>query len=77
METQTVQTENESLLRDINSKALLNTDNEAYNSYRMRKNIFSRQKEEVTENRHRLDRIEEDMLEIKSLLRSLAQNRGN
>jgi hypothetical protein len=77
METQTVQTENESLLRDINSKALLNTNSEAYNSYRMRKNIFNRQKKEVTETHERLNRIEEDMLEIKSLLRSLAQNRGN
>lgn len=73
MEKQTVQTENESLLRDINSKALLNTDTEAYSSYRMRKNIFNRQKEEVEATRQRLDRIEDDMLEIKALLRSLAQ----
>lgn len=76
MENQTVQTENESLLRDINSKALLNTDVEGYNSYRMRKNIFNRQKQETEATKERLDRIEQDMLEIKDLLRTLAQ-KGN
>lgn len=61
------------LVRDIESKALLNTDRAGLNKYLMDREVAKRQQSEQVETKNRLSRLEEDMSEIKSLLRQLAQ----
>lgn len=65
------------MVRDIHSKALLNTDRAGLNDYYMKREIAKRQNSVQTETKQRLDTIESEMQEIKSLLRDLLQVRGN
>lgn len=55
-------------VRDINSKAILNTDRKGLEDYLMRKEIAKKQNLEAQETKQRLNRIEEEMSEIKKLL---------
>lgn len=57
-----------SFVRDINSKAILNTDRRGLEEYLMKKEIAKKQNQESQETKQRLNRIEEDMSEIKKLL---------
>ena len=57
-----------SFVRDINSKAILNTDRKGLEDYLMRKEIAKKQNQEAQETKQRLNKIEEDMQEIKKLL---------
>ena len=57
-----------SFVRDINSKAILNTDRKGLEDYLMRKEIAKKQNQEAQETKQRLTKIEEDMQEIKKLL---------
>lgn len=68
-----VRIEGTNLVRDVESKAILNTDRAGLNKYLMDREIAKRQQSEQTETKNRLTRLEEDMSEIKSLLRQLAQ----
>lgn len=68
--------ENQSLVRDIHSKAVLSTDINALNEYLMKREIAKKQSEEKEETKMRLIKLEEDMNEIKSLLAEIAQLRG-
>jgi len=72
-----VQIPETTLVRDIHSKALLNTDRAGLNDYYMKREIAKRQNSVQTETKQRLDTIESEMQEIKSLLRDLLQVRGN
>jgi hypothetical protein len=56
------------LIRDIHSKAVLNTDKAGLNDYMMKREIAKKQKEEQSETKMRLAQLEEDMSEIKNLL---------
>jgi len=63
------------LIRDINSKAVLNTDKAGLNDYMMKREIAKKQKEEQTETKMRLAQLEQDMSEIKNMLVEIAQMR--
>ena len=61
-----------SLVRDIHSKAVLNTDKAGLNDYMMKRDIAKKQQEEQSETKMRLAQLEEDMTEIKNLLIEIA-----
>ena len=60
------------LIRDINSKAVLNTDKAGLNDYMIKRDIAKKQQEEQSETKMRLAQLEEDMTEIKNLLIEIA-----
>jgi hypothetical protein len=64
------------LVRDTHSKAILNNDRQALDEYLMKKEIAKKQNEEKQETKIRLEKLEEDMNEIKVLLMEIAQLRG-
>ena len=71
---ETVKTENQSYVRDIHSKALLNTDRVALENHRQRKKFIDDQAKEWQLMKSKVDElntVREEMLEIKSLLREL------
>jgi hypothetical protein len=63
-----VRIEDTSLIRDIHSKAILNTDKAGLNEYLMKREIAKKQQAEQLQNKDRLAKLEEDMSEIKNLL---------
>jgi hypothetical protein len=70
-----VRIQDTALVRDIHSKAILNTDRKGLNDYLMKREIAKKQQEEQSETKLRLAKLEEDMSEIKSLLRDIAEMR--
>ena len=60
------------LIRDMNSKAVLNTDKAGLNDYMMKRDIAKKQQEEQSETKMRLAQLEEDMTEIKNLIIEIA-----
>lgn len=70
-----IQTEDESLLRDVNSKALLNKNVNALREYRSRKNFIENIKKDENETKVRLAKLESDMQDIKNLLIEIASLR--
>ena len=71
---ETVQTENKSFVRDLHSKALLNTDRVALENHRQKMRIQEQQKSEWQIMKSKVDElntVREEMLEIKSLLQEL------
>ena len=65
---QHVRIEDTALIRDIHSKAILNTDKAGLNDYLMKREIAKKQQAEQLQNKDRLNKIENDMSEIKNLL---------
>ena len=65
---QHVRIEDTALIRDIHSKAILNTDKAGLNDYLMKREIAKKQRAEQVQTKDRLDKIENDMSEIKNLL---------
>ena len=63
-----VRIEDTALIRDIHSKAILNTDKSGLNDYLMKREIAKKQQAEQIQTKDRLDKIENDMSEIKNLL---------
>ena len=63
------------LVRDIASKAVLNTDKAGLNDYMMKREIAKKQKEEQSETKIRLAQLEQDMAEIKNMLIEISQMR--
>ena len=70
-----VRIEDTALIRDIHSKAILNTDRAGLNEYLMKREIAKKQQAEQVANKDRLEKLENDMSEIKSLLRDIAEMR--
>ena len=71
---ETVQTENRSFVRDMHSKALLNTDRIALENHRQSVRIIEQQKSEWQVMKSKVDElntVREEMLEIKVLLKEL------
>ena len=71
---ETVQTEDRRFVRDIHSKALLNTDRTALENHRQRQRMMSLQAAEWQQMKNKVDElntVREEMLEIKSLLKEL------
>jgi hypothetical protein len=60
------------LVRDITSKAVLNTDKAGLNDYMMKREIAKKQLSEQSETKMRLAQLEQDMSEIKNLLIEIA-----
>ena len=69
-----VQTEDPMYVRDIHSKALLNTDYNALQQHRKEKAYFQKQQSDInilSSQVNELTGIREEMLEIKTLLREI------
>ena len=64
----TVQVTDSTFVRDIHSKAILNTDRKGLDEYLMKKEIAKKQNTEAEETKKRLSLIEQDMQDIKKLL---------
>ena len=71
---ETVQTENRSFIRDLHSKALLNTDRIALENHRQSIRIIEQQRSEWQVMKSKVDElntVKEEMLEIKVLLQEI------
>ena len=72
MSIQQVQTEDPRFIRDIHSKALLNTDYNALQQHRKEKAYFQSQQNDINILRNKVEELSslrEEILEIKVLLR--------
>ena len=69
-----VQVNDSTFVRDTHSKAILNTDKNGLNEYYMKRELAKRQAIEKQQDKVRLDKLEEDMQEIKQLLLQIAAN---
>ena len=65
-------TDSPQYVRDVDSKAILNTDRNGLEKYYMDREIAKRQKFEQVNSKNRLDKLEQDMQEIKQLLLQIA-----
>ena len=63
--------DHDNLVRDMNSKAILNTDRLALQEYYQKRELAKKELAEKIESKQRLDKIENEMSEIKDLLREL------
>ena len=70
-----IQTEDENLVRDVNSKALLNNNLAALREYKNKKNLVQSLKKDESETKQRLAKLETDMQDIKNLLIEIASLR--
>ena len=69
-----VQTEDPRFIRDVHSKALLNTDYNALQQHRREKLYFQKQQNDINILRNQvseLTKVREEMIEIKILLREI------
>ena len=74
-----IQTEDPRFVRDLHSKALLNTDRVSLENFRQRKITFARQEDEwnlIKNKVEELNTLKDEMLEIKDLLRQLLSKKG-
>ena len=72
MNIQQVQTDDPRFIRDIHSKALLNTDNVALQQHRKEKAYFQSQQNDINILKNKVEELStlrEEILEIKVLLR--------
>jgi hypothetical protein len=60
-------------VRDIHSKAILNTDRKGLNEYLMKREIAKKQQSEQNETKGRLEKLEYDIQEIKELLLKMSR----
>lgn len=67
----TVKVEDTTFVRDVHSKAILNTDRKGLEEYLIKKQIVKKQNNEAQETKNRLCIIEQEMQEIKKLLLEL------
>jgi len=67
---------NNGLVRDTHSKAILNTDRVGLEKYMAEREIALRQLQEKNDLKDKVDKLETDMSEIKSLLQALVQMRA-
>ena len=73
-----VQTEDPSFVRDIHSKALLNTDYNALQLHRREQQYFHKQQSDINILRGQVEElttIRVEMLEIKTLLKEIIRNK--
>ena len=69
-----IQTEDPRFVRDLHSKALLNTDRVSLENFRQRKKMFSRREDEWNSIKNKVEELNiliDEMMEIKDLLRQL------
>jgi hypothetical protein len=68
---QLVKVTNTNFVRDIESRALMPTDNTEKNEYYAKLRLVKMQKDEINKVKSEIDCIKSDMCEIKSLLQQL------
>lgn len=69
-----IQTENNSFVRDLHSKALINTDRVALENHRKRRQIEIQQARKLQQMENKveeLNNVRNEMLELKSLLQEI------
>lgn len=71
----TVQITDTRLVRDIHSKAVLNTDRNGLDEYLMKKELARKGQQEQSETKQKLTQLENDMAEIKKMLQDIAELR--
>jgi hypothetical protein len=59
---------NDSLVRDISNKAIINTNNKAYDDYIKKRNSAKLMKEQIISQQEQINSIKSDVTEIKELL---------
>ena len=73
-----IQTENTSFVRDLHSKALINTDRIALENHRKKRQVETQQAQRLQEMEIKLEElvtVKDEMLEIKSLLQKLVNTK--
>ena len=73
-----IQTENNSFVRDLHSKALINTDRVALENHRKKRQLETQQAQRLQEMEikvEELNNVRSEMLEIKSLLQKLVNTK--
>jgi t-SNARE complex subunit (syntaxin) len=68
--------DHDNLIRDMNSKAILNTDKLGLQDYMQKREQAKKEIFEKIETKQRLAKIEEEMSEIKTLLQDIANMRN-
>ena len=69
--------DHDNLVRDMNSKAVLNTDRAGLQEYYQKRDSVKKEQYEKLETKQRIEKIEKDMSEIKELLREIAMKGNN
>lgn len=65
--------DNKNLVRDTYSKAILSTDRAGLEDYLMKRELAKKELQEKDEMKMRLQKVEQEMSEIKSILLEIAQ----
>ena len=65
--------ENKNLIRDTTNRAILNTDRAGLESYLAQRQIAKQRLAEQEEMKNKVSKLEEDITDIKSMLRELVQ----
>lgn len=71
MSNNLVQVEDTPYVRDVHSKAILNTDRVGLQNYYVQRDLYKKEQAEKLQASNRLTQLEEDMSEIKTMLRQL------
>lgn len=69
--------DHDNLVRDMNSKAVLNTDRVGLQDYYLKRDVAKKEQSEKLETKQRIEKIEKDMSEIKELLYEIAMKGNN
>lgn len=72
----TVKIPDKLLIRDTHSKALLSTDRDGLNEYLAKRELAKKQIQEQKEVREKIQKIEQDMSDIKHLLQEIISLRN-
>jgi len=72
-----VPVEDSTFVRDIHSKAILNTDRAGLQNYYIQRDLYKKEQAEKLETQNRLTQIENDMSDIKMLLLKLLDKETN
>jgi len=70
-----VKIKDKSLVRDTHSKAILNTDKAGLEQYYAKRAVAKQQQQEQYETKKKIAQLEQDMSEIKDLLKQIAMAR--
>ena len=65
--------ENKNLIRDTTNRAILNTDRAGLESYLAQRQIAKQRLAEQEEIKNKVEKLEEDITDIKNMLRELVQ----
>ena len=70
-----VQIKDSKYVRDLSSKAVLNTDRQGLEEYLTKREIAKKSQNEQNATKERITKVEQDMAEIKMLLKQLLSQR--